>query len=88
VNSYVVVAKFKEGVSQENIRELVPAEQAQAKLLELKGAIGSIKLAMPKRTVFIEAFSADETEVNSNIESLPLSKLWDWEIFATTPPAG
>ena len=88
MNSYIVVAKFKEGVSQEDIRELVPAEQAQAKLLEEKGAIGTIKIAMPKRTVFIEAFGADETHVNSNIESLPLSKLWDWEIFATTPPAG
>ena len=43
---------------------------------------------MPKRTVFIEAFGEDETQVNSNIESLPLSKLWEWEIFATTPPAG
>lgn len=84
----MVVAKFKEGVSQEDIRELVPAEQAQAKLLEEKGAIGTIKIAMPKRTVFIEAFGDDETQVNSNIESLPLSKLWDWEIFATTPPAG
>ena len=83
-----MVAKFKEGVSQEDIRELVPAEQAQAKLLEEKGAIGTIKIAMPKRTVFIEAFGTDETEVNSTIESLPLSKLWDWEIFATTPPAG
>ena len=84
----MVVAKFKEGVSQEDIRELVPAEQAQAKLLEERGAIGTIKIAMPKRTVFIEAFGDDETQVNSNIESLPLSKLWDWEIFATTPPAG
>jgi hypothetical protein len=88
VNSYMVVAKFKEGVSQEDIRELVPAEQAQAKLLEEKGAIGTIKIAMPKRTVFIEAFGDDETQVNSNIESLPRSKLWEWEIFATTPPAG
>ena len=84
----MVVAKFKEGVSQEDIRELVPAEKAQAKLLEEKGAIGTIKIAMPKRTVFIEAFGDDETQVNSIIESLPLSKLWDWEIFATTPPAG
>jgi hypothetical protein len=55
MNSYMVVATFKDGVSQEDIRGLVPAEQAQAKLLEEKGAIGTIKIAMPKRTVFIEA---------------------------------
>lgn len=84
----MVVAKFKEGVSQEDIRELIPSEQAQAKLLEEQGAIGMIKIAMPQRTVFIEAFADDESKVTSSIKSLPMSKLWDWEIFATTPPAG
>jgi len=88
MNTYMVVATFKEGVTQDQIRELIPAEQAQAKVLEEKGFLGLIKVAMPRRTVFIEAFGADEDEVNSNIESLPLSKLWDWEIFETTPPAG
>jgi len=34
MNSYMVVATFKEGVTQEEIRALIPAEQAQAKLLE------------------------------------------------------
>ena len=51
----MVVATFKEGVTQEEIRALIPAEQAQAKLLEEQGLIGVIKVAMPKRTVFIEA---------------------------------
>ena len=84
----MVVAKFKDGVTPEQIREMIPAEQAQAKLLEAQGAIGTIKVAMPKRTVFIEAFAEDESNVATNIESLPMSVLWDWEIFVTTPPAG
>ena len=88
MESYMVVAKFKEGITPEEIREMIPAEQAKAKELEDMGAIGIIKIAMPKRTVFIEAFAGTELELTENIESLPMAKLWDWEIFVTTPPAG
>lgn len=88
MNSYIVVATFKEGITQDEIRELIPAEQAQAKILEEKGLLGEIKVAMPRRTVFIEAFAEDETELASTISSLPLAKLWDLEFFLTTPPAG
>lgn len=84
----MVVATFKDGVTQEEIRELIPAEQAQAKVLEEKGILGVIKVAMPRRTVFLEAFAQDENELASAIASLPLAKLWDLEFFLTTPPAG
>ena len=84
----MVVATFKEGVTQEEIRALIPAEQAQAKLLEEQGLIGVIKVAMPKRTVFIEAFSQDDQSALETIYSLPLAKLWDIELFPITPPAG
>ena len=84
----MVVATFKDGVTQEEIRALIPAEQAQAKLLEEQGVIGSIKVAMPKRTVFIEAFGLDDQGVLASIHTLPLAALWDIELFPTTPPAG
>jgi hypothetical protein len=88
MNSYMVVATFKEGVTQEEIRALIPAEQAQAKLLEAQGLIGVIKVAMPKRTVFIEAFGQNDQSALETIYSLPLTKLWDIELFRITLPAG
>ena len=84
----MIVATFKEGVTQEEIRALIPAEQAQAKLLEAQGLIGVIKVAMPKRTVFIEAFGQDHQSALETLYSLPLAKLWDIELFPITPPAG
>jgi hypothetical protein len=84
----MVVATFKEGVTQEEIRALIPAEQLQAKLLEEQDLLGSIKVAMPKRTVFLEAFGKDDQSVLETIHSLPLAALWDIEVFPTTPPAG
>ena len=88
MKTYMVVATFKDGVTADQIRELIPEEQKQAKLLEEKGLIGSIRVAMAKRKVFIEAFGNDEKIVSSSIESLPLVKVWSYEIYETTPPAG
>ena len=76
MNSYMVVATFKEGVTPADIRALIPAEQAQA------------KVAMPKRTVFIEAFGEDDASVLSAIQSLPFFAIWNVELFPTSPPAG
>lgn len=90
MNSYMVVATFKDGVTPEDIRTLIPAEQAQAKakVLEQQGVLGFIKVAMPKRTVFLEVFGENDESVLSAISSLPFSKIWDVENFLTTPPAG
>lgn len=88
MNSYMVIATFKEGITQDEIRALIPAEQAQAKVLEERGLLGFIKVAMPRRTVFLEAFGVDDQSILETINSLPLATLWDIEIFLTTPPAG
>ena len=88
MNSYMVVATFKEGVTPEEIRALIPAEQAQAKILEERGLLGFIKVAMPKRTVFLEAFGEDDAAVLATIHSLPFFAIWNIELFPTTPPAG
>lgn len=88
MNSFMVVATFKDGVTQDQIRALIPAEQAQAKILEEKGLLGTIKVAMPRRTVFLEAFSESEESVLEMIKTLPLAELWNLEVFMTTPPAG
>ena len=84
----MVVATFKDGVTPEDIRALIPAEQARAKVLVENGKLGFIKVAMPKRTVFLEAFGEDEARVTETIKSLPFSAIWNVEIFPTTPPAG
>ena len=84
----MVIATFKDGVTPEDIRGLIPAEQAQAQVLKEKGLLGDIKVAMPRRTVFLEAFSETEDDVRAGIESLPFAQLWDLDYYLTTPPAG
>ena len=84
----MVVARFKDAVTPEDIKSLIPAEVIQANILEEKGLIGIIKVAMPKRTVFLEAFAESEAEATESIKSLPMAAILDYELFETTPPAG
>ena len=88
MKSFMVVARIKDGVTPEEIKTLIPAEVIQAKILEDKGLLGTIKVAMPKRTVFLEAFADSEAAAIDSIKSLPMSEIWDFELFETTPPAG
>jgi hypothetical protein len=69
----MVVATFKEGVTQDEIRELIPAEQAQAKVLEEKGLLGVIKVAMPRRSLSNETML--RLGMFSSLESCRLSGL-------------
>ena len=84
----MVVATFKDGVTPEDIRALIPAEQLQAKTLVEQGVLGFIKVAMPKRTVFLEVFGEDDVSVLATIQTLPFAAIWNIEVFPTTPPAG
>ena len=86
--SFMAIARFKPGVTPEDISALIPAEQVQAAVLTEQGLLGGIRVAMPRRTVFIEAFAESEAAALANLETLPLSALWEIDLFETTPPAG
>lgn len=84
----MAVCTFLDGVTQDQIRELIPAEQIQAKLLKGEGLLGDIKVAMPRKTVFIDVYSESEEKAMLNLLTLPLAKLWKIDLYETTPPAG
>ena len=84
----MAVAVFKPEVTVDDIRELIPAEMAQAKILEEEGKLGAIKVSMARRTVFLETFADNEASAMESISSLPFIKLWDVDIFPITPPSG
>ncbi len=88
MKSYIVIAKFKDGVKTDEIAELIPSEQRQAKILMDQGLIGSIKIAMPRRTVFIEASGNGEENIIENIKTLPMASLWSIDVYEVTPPSG
>jgi hypothetical protein len=88
MQTFMVVSTFKADATMEQIQALIPAEQERAKELEALGIITSIKISMPRRTVFIETAGESQESVMKAILSLPMAAIWDIEVFPTTPPAG
>ncbi len=88
MKSFMAIATFKPEVTVDDIRELIPAEMAQAKILEEEGRLGAIKVSMARRTVFLETFAEDESGALETVSSLPFIKLWEVDIYPITPPAG
>ena len=88
MKNFIIVATFKDGITPDDIRALIPAEQAQAKVLKEVGSLGFIQVAMPRRTVFIEVFAETEEDASKIVHTLPFMEIWNIEVFETAPPAG
>lgn len=86
LSTFMVVCEFREGVSMEEISVLIPAEQATVATLRASGRIGSIYLALSRRTVFIEAKATGADDALALIRSLPMATLWEIDVYPTEPP--
>ncbi len=86
MDPYMVVATFKPGTHMPDVFAMVPEEQAQAAALTDAGKIGQIFLATAQGKVFIYGFGESDEDMQATIESLPMSKFWDLEIYPIAQP--
>ena len=86
---YMVVATFKAGTNMPDVLAEVPAEQARMGELQAEGRVNALYLATAARqTVFMEAFGHDIDDVVAMVNTLPMAKWWDIDVFHLNPPAG
>ena len=86
---YMVVATFKAGTNMPDVLAEVPAEQARMGELQAEGRVNALYLATAARqTVFMEAFGHDNDDVVAMVNTLPMAKWWDIDVFPLNPPAG
>ncbi|MEI7860793.1 MAG: hypothetical protein WCI26_13295 [Acidimicrobiales bacterium] len=81
MEAFMVVSTFKEGTVMAEVFAVVAEEQAQVKILESEGRLGSIHLALARGTVFIEVFADDVDQAAETVRALPMSKWWDLDVF-------
>lgn len=87
MNSYMIVCSFKEGTVMSDVYSVIAEEQAIAAELAKDGKIGSIYLATISRgTVFIETFAMSIEDATAIVESLPMAKWWDIDVFPLSTP--
>jgi len=77
---FMVGFSYREGVSGEEVQELVPAEQARVKELKEEGILEDLFLAADRSRGWLVMRGESEGEAREAAASLPLSKLWEVEV--------
>jgi muconolactone delta-isomerase len=84
----MVVATFKPGTNMAEVLAVVAEEQSRIAELEAEGRIGALYLATTARqTVFLEVRAQTDVEVVTTVESLPMARWWDLDVFPLNRPA-
>ena len=84
--AFMVVATFKEGTVMDEVFAVVAEEQAQVAALAADGRLGTVQLSLARGTVFIETFADDADAAKATVETLPMAKWWDLDVFPLAPP--
>jgi len=84
MDTFIIIATFRPDTDMAEVMSVVAEEQAQVAALTDEGRMGSIHLAMARGTVFLETFAEDEAAAVATVRSLPMSRWWDLDVFATT----
>ena len=84
----MLVATFKPGTHMPDVFAVVPEEQERVRQLQAEGRVNTVYLATAARqTVFLESFGNDIDDVLAMVNTLPMAKWWDIDVFPLNPPA-
>lgn len=84
----MVVASFKPGTNVADVLAVAADEQARVAELQSEGRIGALYLATTARqTVFLETLAGTDDDAASTVQTLPMARWWDLDVFPLNPPA-
>ncbi|MSZ89742.1 MAG: hypothetical protein F2585_10410 [Actinobacteria bacterium] len=87
METFMVICTFKPDTIMDEVFAVVAEEQAQVAALEDEGRVGAIDLSLARGTVFIKTFAESPDEAAATIETLPMAKWWDLDVFPIAAPA-
>jgi hypothetical protein len=86
METFMVICTFKPDTIMDDVFAVVAEEQAQVAVLEDQGRVGAIDLSLARGTVFIKTFAEGPAEAAATIETLPMAKWWDLDVFPIATP--
>jgi hypothetical protein len=87
MSTYIVVATFKPGTDMREVLAVIPEELAQVEQLRQAHQMGAVHVAFERGTVFIEVLADDEAAVAATVNTLPMARWFNLDIYATSAPA-
>ena len=81
MNSFMVVSTIRQDTVMSEMLAGVEEEKAKVKEIQAEGRLGSIRLAVPNRKIFLDVFADTESDAEATVRELPMAKWWDLEIY-------
>ncbi len=86
MGTFMVIAGFSPDTDLPLINAVVAEEVAQVQLLRADGRMGAVHVSPAKGRVFLEVLAESEDDARATVETLPMAKWWDIEIYPTVGP--
>jgi len=87
MDSFMVVCTFVSGTDMSEVMAVVAEEQAKVAALKSTGDIGAVYLSTAQRgTVFLEIFAESADAARATVNSLPMAKWWDLDVYPINAP--
>lgn len=88
MDPFMVVCTFRPGTDMADVMAVVGEEQAKVAEFKALGVIGAVYLATRDRgTVFLEVFADGPEGASEAVQSLPMARWWDLDVYPLNPPA-
>jgi len=84
--TFIVVAAFSPETDLPQMTSVVAEEVARVRTLTAEGRLGAVHVSPARGRVFLEVHHDDEAGARATVESLPMARWWDIDIFPTMTP--
>jgi muconolactone delta-isomerase len=89
VGVFMVVAGFSTQTDLPAMNAVVAEEVARVDALTAEGRLGAVHVSPVRGRVFLEVHASTEAEARATVETLPMAKWWDIDVYPTMgPPDG
>jgi muconolactone delta-isomerase len=84
--TFIVVASFSAETDLPGMNGVVAEEVAQVGTLQAEGRLGAVHVSPARGRVFLEVRAANEVAARATVETLPMARWWDIDVYPTMGP--
>ena len=86
MSTFIAVATFSPETDLPQMNAVIAEEVAQVRALTAAGLLGAVHVSPTRGRVFIEVRADDEHAARAVVETLPMAKWWQIDLFPTMAP--
>ena len=84
--TFIAVASFSPETDLPLMTAVIAEEVAQVRALTEEGCLKAVHVSPMRGRVFLEVVAENEDEARATVETLPMAKWWEIEVYPTMGP--